>query len=602
MTTTAAPDTTTGAELAVEPAHAVDWLLANARDRGGQSALRWKDGEDWRTTTWAEHADRVARAAAGLRALGVGAGDRVVLLLRNRPEFHVVDLAVLALRATAVSIYNSSSPEQVAYLVGHCRAKVVVVEQDLLPRVEEVRDQLPSLEHVVVVGTGGDSTYEELLAAEGLDLDAAAAAVQQDDLATVIYTSGTTGPPKGVMIDHRNVLHQVAAVDMLWQTELPGGEQERRLSFLPMAHIAERVTTHYAAVHRGCEVTTCPDLTQLGAYLTATRPHVVFGPPRVWEKLKAGIEAAVGSQGEEANQRFAFGLDVGKQVAAKRAADEPLPDDLAQLWQLVDEKFAGVRGLVGLDAAQFAVTGAAPIPVEVIEFFRGLGVPFAEVYGMSENTGAMTLDVHRVKPGTVGRAIPGVQLRIAADGEVLCRGDIVFRGYLDDPERTKEALGEDGWLHTGDIGVLDEEGYLRIVDRKKELIITAGGKNISPANLEAALKTIPLVGQVCVIGDGRPYLSALLILDPDAAPAWAARNGKQGLDLAALAADEDVVAQVGEQVEAVNARFSQVEKVKRFALLGEEWLPDTEVLTPTMKLKRRGVHERYADVIEGLYA
>ena len=602
MTTTAAPRSSTGPALSVEPSNAVHWLLDHARERGEHAALRWRAGDQWLTSTWSEHADRVSRAAAGLRALGVGAGDRVVMLLRNRPEFHVVDLGAVALRATAISIYNSSSPEQVAYVVGHSRARVVVVEQDLLARVEQVRDQLPHLEHVVVVGTGGDSTYDDLLAAEALDLADAAEAIQQDDLATVIYTSGTTGPPKGVMIDHRNVLHQVAAVDRLWDTTLPEGERERRLSFLPMAHIAERVTTHYAALHRGCEVTTCPDLAELGLYLGATRPHVVFGPPRVWEKLKAGIEAAVGAQGEEAGQRFAFGLDVGKQVAAKRAADEPLPDDLAQLWQLVDEKFAGVRGLVGLDAAQFAVTGAAPIPVEVIEFFRGLGVPFSEVYGMSENTGAMTLDVHRVKPGTVGRPLPGVEVRIAEDGEVLCRGEIVFRGYLDDPDRTGEALGDDGWLRTGDIGVLDEQGYLRIVDRKKELIITAGGKNISPANLEAALKTIPLVGQACVIGDGRPYLSALLTLDPDAAPAWAARHGKEGADLAALAADEDVRAEIEAQLEAVNARFSQVEKVKRVALLGEEWLPDTEVLTPTMKLKRRGVKERYADVIEGLYS
>jgi len=602
MTPTAAPTTSTGSELSVEPSNAIDWLLANARERGDRSALRWREGESWRTSTWGEHADRVARAAAGLRALGVGPGDRVVLMLRNRPEFHVADLAAVALRATPISIYNSSSPEQVAYAVGHSRARVVVVEPDLLPRVQQVRDQLPHLEHVVVVGAaGGDSTFDDLLATTGLDLAEAAQAVQQEDLATVIYTSGTTGPPKGVMIDHRNLLHQVAAADQLWDMTLPGGEHERRLSFLPMAHVAERVVTHYAAVHRGCEVTTCPDLAELGAYLGQTRPHLIFGPPRVWEKLKAGIEAAVRAQGEEAGQRFAYGLDVGKQVAAKRAADESLPEDLAQLWQAVDSTFAGVRGLVGLDAAQFAITGAAPIPVEVIEFFRGLGVPFAEVYGMSENTGAMTLDVHRVKPGTVGRPVPGVELKIAEDGEVLCRGEIVFRGYLDDAERTAEALDDDGWLHTGDIGVLDEEGYVRIVDRKKELIITAGGKNVSPANLEAALKTIPLVGQACVVGDGRPYLSALLVLDPDAAPAWAARHGKQGSDLAALAADADLHAEVAEQLEAVNGRFSQAERIKRFALLGEEWLPDTGVLTPTMKLKRRGVHDRYADEIEHLY-
>jgi long-chain acyl-CoA synthetase len=320
----------------------------------------------------------------------------------------------------------------------------------------------------------------------------------------------------------------------------------------------------------------------------------------VWEKLKAGIEAAVGSQGEEAAGRFAFGLDVGKQVAAKKAMGESIPDDLAGLWQLVDEKFKDIRALVGLDEVMYAITGAAPIPVEVIEFFRGLGVPFAEVYGMSENTGAMTLDVDRVKPGTVGRPIPGVEVRIADDGEVLCKGPIVFRGYLDDEEKTAAALDDEGWLHTGDIGVLDDEGYLKIVDRKKELIITAGGKNISPANLEAALKGISLVGQACVIGDGKPFLSALLVLDPDAAPAWAAKNGKDP-DLAALAGDPDLRAAIEGELEQANAQFSKAEQIKKFTVIGEEWLPDSEVLTPTSKLKRRGVHARYARQIEDLY-
>ncbi|MFP5219841.1 MAG: AMP-dependent synthetase/ligase [Actinomycetes bacterium] len=589
-----------GADIVVVPSNPIRWLLDNAANRPDAAAHRWKDGDDWRTRSWREVADDVARAAAALREYGVGPGDRVVLMLRNRPEFHVVDLAALALRATPISIYNSSSPDQIAYLASHSRAKAAVVEGAFLERFTAVRDQLPELKTLVVLdGEGGDSRYEDLLTTDGLDLQAAADQLHADDLATVIYTSGTTGPPKGVMIDVRNVVHQVVALRSLFTGEMP--DPERGLSFLPMAHIAERVTTHYGALYRGTEVTTCPDLTQLGAYLAATRPHVLFGPPRVWEKLKAGIEAAVASQGEEAAGRFAFGLDVGKQVAAKKAMGEPLPDDLAGLWTLVDEKFAGIRALVGLDEVRHAITGAAPIPVEVVEFFRGLGVPFAEVYGMSENTGAMTLDLERVKPGTVGRPVPGVEVRIAEDGEVLCKGEIVFRGYLDDPAKTEEALDDEGWLHTGDIGVLDDEGYLTIVDRKKELIITAGGKNVSPANLEAALKSIPLVGQACVIGDGRRFLSALLVLDPEAAPAWAAAHGKPA-DLAALAADEDVRREIAAGVEQVNARFSQVEQIKRFAVVGEEWLPDSEVLTPTMKLKRRGVHERHAAQIEELYA
>jgi long-chain acyl-CoA synthetase len=600
MTATAdAPIVSTGADLTVEPSNPIRWLLANVERKADRPALRWKDGEEWRTLSWGEFADQVARVAAGLRAQGIGPGDRLVLMLRNRPEFHVVDLAALALRATPISIYNSSSPEQVEYLAGHSKAKAAVVEGVFLERFAAVRDRLPALEKVLVVeGDGGDATFEQLLASDPIDLAAAADELQPDDLATVIYTSGTTGPPKGVMIDVSNVVHQVAALTALFTDELP--EDERGLSFLPMAHIAERVTTHYGALYRSSEVTTCPDLLQLGAYLGGTRPHVVFGPPRVWEKIKAGVEAAVNSQGEEAAGRFAFGLDVGKQVAAKKAMGEEIPEDLAGLWTLVDEKFSGIRALVGLDAVIHAITGAAPIPVDVLEFFRGLGVPFAEVYGMSENTGAMTLDLDRVKPGTVGRPVPGVEVRIAEDGEVLCQGPIVFRGYLDDPEKTADALDGDGWLHTGDIGVLDDEGYLKIVDRKKELIITAGGKNISPANLEAALKGISLVGQACVIGDGRPFLSALLVLDPDAAPAWAAKQGKDG-DLAALAQDPDLRAAVEAELAQVNERFSNVEQIKKFEIIGEEWLPDSEVLTPTMKLKRRGVRERYGDRVEQIY-
>jgi long-chain acyl-CoA synthetase len=562
--------------------------------------LREKDGDGWRTTSWRELADQVARVAGALQEHGVGAGDRVVLMLRNRPEFSVVDLAALALRATPISLYNSSSAEQIAYLAGHCRAKVAVVEADFLDRVAAARSSLPLLQATVVVGGDGDLPYERLLDGDPVDLAAAAGGLRPDDLATVIYTSGTTGPPKGVMIDLRNVLHQVLALDQLWHVDPPDGP-ERRLSFLPMAHVAERVTTHYASLHGAALVTTCPDLQQLGAYLGATRPHVVFGPPRVWEKLKAGIEAAVAAQGDDAGARFRAGLDVGRRVAALRAFGQPVPADLAAQWSQVDQSFAGVRALVGLDAARVAITGAAPIPVDVVEFFRALGVPFAEVYGMSENTGAMTLDVDRVKPGTVGRPLPGVEVRIADDGEVLCRGAIVSRGYLDDPVKTADAFDADGWLHTGDIGVLDDEGYLRIVDRKKELLITAGGKNVSPANLEAALKGIPLVGQACVFGDGKPYLTALLVLDPDAAAGWAAAHGRAA-DLAGLAEDEQLLAEVAAGVEEANRAFSTAEQIKRWHVVGEEWLPDSDVLTPTMKLKRRGVQERYGDVVERLYS
>jgi long-chain acyl-CoA synthetase len=288
-------------------------------------------------------------------------------------------------------------------------------------------------------------------------------------------------------------------------------------------------------------------------------------------------------------------------VSELRARGEKPTGELATRFEAVEPSLAFVRGLIGLDQSVICVTGAAPIPFEILRFFRAVGLPLSEIYGLSETTGPMTWAPFRVRVGTVGPAMPGIEVRLDADGEVCCRGGNVFRGYLDQPEKTAEVLDPDGWFHSGDIGVFDDAGYLRIVDRKKELIITAGGKNISPANLEAALKAGALIGQACAIGDDRPFVSALLVLDPDAAPVWARQHGIEG-SFAELAAHPDVIAEVQREVDAANAGFSQVERIKRFKLLADEWLPDSEELTPTMKLKRRGVHAKYAKEIEDLYA
>jgi long-chain acyl-CoA synthetase len=415
----------------------------------------------------------------------------------------------------------------------------------------------------------------------------------------VIYTSGTTGPPKGVMLDHANVTWQSVGYSQLIGPQ-PG---TRSVSYLPMAHIAERIVTHYAWLWLRSEVTCCPDQTTLGAYLAAVRPTSLFGPPRVFEKMRAGIEAAVAAGGPERVGGFARAQQVGRQVAELRAVDEPLPEPLAAAWEQVDAAaFAPLRARIGLDQLRYAFAGAAPLPVDVLLFFRSMGVPLSEIYGMSENTGGMTWDPYRVRPGTVGRPYPGVEVRLLDDGEVVCRGGIVSRGYLEDPQRTAETFDADGWLHTGDIGRFDADGYLSIVDRKKELIITAGGKNISPANIEARLKSLPLVGQACVVGDSRPYLVALLVLDPEVAPVWARGEGLAATDPAGLAADPSVRAELERGVAEVNRHFSQVESIKRFAVLADEWVPDSPQLTATMKLKRRGVLAGYADVIEELYA
>ena len=512
-------------------------FVTRVADHGDVVALRGKEGDTWRERTFSQFADEVARVAGGLAALGVGRGDRIVLMMRNRPEFHVLDTAALLLGATPISIYNSSSPDQIAYLVGHCGATVGVVEDEgYLDRFAAVRSELPALRTLGALGAGlADFSWEDLLAGDPVDLEAAAAASSPEDLVTVIYTSGTTGQPKGVQITDANVMFVARATRDLMPFD--DGVGKRVVSYLPMAHIAERTVSHYSNLILGYEVSCCPEPGQIAAYCGEVRPHVLFGVPRVWEKIHAGLTAALSGDPEKKAQ-FDEGVEAARPIALRRSWGEASEEDEAT-WSFLDSvAFTPVRALLGLDELEVAVTGAAPIPPDLLMWFRAIGVPLSEVYGMSENTGLMTWTPERIKPGTVGPAAPGTEVEIAEDGEVICRGPHVFRGYLDDPEKTAEAL-IDGWLHTGDIGELDEDGYLKIVDRKKELIITAGGKNISPANLEAALKMIPLVGQAAAIGDQRPFVSALVVLDPDTAPVWARQHGIEFASLAELAGRVD---------------------------------------------------------------
>jgi long-chain acyl-CoA synthetase len=562
----------------------------------------------WSTVTYAEYAGLVAHAAAGLRAAGVRPGDRVLLMMRNRPEFHWFDLAAQFLRATPVSIYNSSSSEEIAFLAGDAGARVAIVEDEgFLDRILHARAAAGDgvLERVYVIetsaGTGereGVRPAADLLGRGVLDLRELVGEVSPDDIATLIYTSGTTGNPKGVVITQKNV---VTTVEQLRRAaEIDDTPGRRTVSYLPMAHIAERMLSHYQALTIGYDVYCCPDPTTLAAVLAYARPQILFGVPRVWEKIQSGVLAAVSLDPEKA-AKLGEAVDLAKQIRARvRAGTATLED--AETWAFLDAvAFTTVRQLVGLDALELAVTGAAPLPVEVLEWFDAIGVPLSEIYGMSESSGPMTWSPLANRPGSVGKAIPDGEIKIADDGEVLYRGPNVFTGYWNNPEKTAETI-IDGWLHSGDVGEIDADGYLRIVDRKKELIITSGGKNISPANLEAALKTIDVVGSAAAIGDGRKYCSALLVLDPETARAWAARHGKDGSDLNALSKDPELLAHVTSEVDRVNERFAQVEQIKRFTLLGDEWLPDSDVLTPTAKLKRRGIAARYRDAIEAMYA
>ena len=361
------------------------------------------------------------------------------------------------------------------------------------------------------------------------------------------------------------------------------------------------MTSHYLAIDVGYEVTTCPDPGLLSGYVRETRPEVLFGVPRVWEKFHAGVMGALAADSarlEQFNGAVAMAQPLVDAVTAGEATEQQ-----AKTLAAIDEKaFAPLRQMLGFDAVVTAITGAAPIPRELLLWFRTIGVPLSEIYGLSETSGPMTWDPWAVRAGTVGRAIDGCEVRLADDGEVICRGGNVFRGYLNDPARTAEVIDEEGFFHSGDIGVLDEDGYLRIVDRKKELIITAGGKNISPANLEAKLKLVPLIGQAAVIGDRRPFVSALVVLEAEAVVAFATRRSIVYSSIAELAAHPDVAGAVAQGVEEVMAEFNNAERVKKWLILGEEWLPDSDELTPTSKLKRRVINTKYAAEIEAMYS
>ncbi|MEP4651617.1 MAG: AMP-dependent synthetase/ligase [Ilumatobacter sp.] len=585
-------------------------FLENVERNGSVEVVNWKNSAgDWVSRTLDELADDAARLVTSLQDLGVGKGDKVVMMIRNRQEFHAIDLAVLFCGATPVSIYNSSAPDQIQYLINDCGASVAILEDDaFLRRFEAVREKIPTIEHIVLIesdGAGDDIVkYSDMIAAEPAELATAAANSELSDIATIIYTSGTTGPPKGVMLSHSNVAWTLESVgeSMRTQTDIDDFAGKRHVSYLPMAHVMERLLGHYYMVDFATKVYCCPDTAQMPAVVRETKPNVFIGVPRVWEKMYAGVNAALSADPEKEKQ-FADGVAAAIPIMEKMT-DGTATDEEIATWNFLDEVgFKTVRGLIGLDEVEIGISGAAPIPAEILEWFRAIGVPLSEGYGMSETTAVLSWSA-AAKPGFVGRAAAGVEMKIAEDGEVLARGGNMFEGYLGLPDKTAETIDDEGWVHTGDIGVIDDDGYLKIVDRKKELIITAGGKNISPANLEAALKMIPLVGQACAVGEQKPFVAALVGLDPDASAAWAAEHGLEGDDatMEAMAQNPEVVAEVEAGLAEAMADFNGAESVKKIKVLGAEWMPDTELLTPTSKLKRRGILATFADEIDALYA
>jgi long-chain acyl-CoA synthetase len=560
--------------------------------------------DDSVSLTWSELLARVQALAGGLAKLGVGHGDTVALMLGNRPEFHIADLAAVALGATPFSIYTTYPPEEIEYLCADSGSRVAIVEQAFLPVFLEARGNLPALEHVIVVDgepVEGTIALSEVEGSNpGFDVRAAAAAVKPDDIVTLIYTSGTTGRPKGVQLTNHNVMFAAKEIETLITLE-PGG---RVISWLPAAHIAERMAHHYIPVIYAGTITCAPNPREILSYLPQVRPVWFFAVPRIWEKLKAGLETMQAAQPEEQRRPIQEAIEASIQRVRLMQARLPVPEALeAQVARADAELFSKLREMLGLDQVVAVNVGAAPTPVDVLEFFHALGIELAELWGMSETCGFGAVNPPgKVKIGTVGPAAPGVELTLADDGEVLCRGEFLMAGYRNDPEKTAEAIDSDGWLHTGDIGTIDEDGYLKIVDRKKELIINAAGKNMSPANIEAAVKSSsPLIGQATAIGDGRPYNTALIVLDADFAPQWATQQGISATTLEEMASDPAVIAAVQAGVDEANTHLARVEQIKKFKIIPGDWLPGGDELTPTMKLKRKPISTKYLAEIEAMY-
>ncbi len=577
-------------------------LVLAAGSRPGV-AVRFPRAGSWHEWTYPELGLRARRQALGLAARGIGRGDRVALLSETRPEWTLADCAILCAGATVVPIYHTSSPEEVAHVLTDSGARLVIAENaEQVAKVAGVRDRCPQLREVLSIEPlDGVACVDELERAgagrDPADADALTRDVTGEDVATIVYTSGTTGPPKGCLLTHANLL---ATMDM-YEQRLDLGATVAIFLFLPLAHVLARVTQLVALDVGGTLAFWSGDAAQLIDDLAKAQPTHVPSVPRVFEKVHTRALAGVQESGLPRRVIFRWALATGR--AARRAERRGRVNPLLRAGRAVADRLvlSRVRDLFG-GRIELALTGAAPIAVEVLEFFDACGVLVLEGYGMTESCAAATLNTEReLRFGTVGRPLPGTEVRIAPDGEVLLRGPSVFAGYHGNPEATAEALDADGWLHTGDLGAVDGDGFLRLTGRKKELIITSSGKNVSPANLEAALRDSRWLSQAVVYGDQHPYLVALLTLDPEEAPALAGELGVAP-DVATMAGDPRVHAVIAAEVDAVNARFARIEQVKRFMLLDHDLTHDAGELTPTQKLRRREVYRRYGDRFDALYA
>ena len=570
-----------------------------------------REGDRWESIGWDEYAAQARRLAAFFMSLGLQPGQHVAIWSFNRPEFVITSTGTLLAGASTAPLYQTLSAEEAAYVLAHSDAPIAVVEnQALLTRVLEIRDRLPGLRCVVLMegdAPAGDETLviswaqamqrgTASLATIAGDLDTRSSAVAADDVATLVYTSGTTGPPKAVMATHRNLIAAINALGPIVDLSA----DDRVLSYLPLAHILERLNSEIRLYCAGNPLWFAASIAEMPAEIRDLRPTCFVGVPRVWEKMAATINSTIDALPGPRRRIARWAIAVGEQAVDRGQRGVP-----SSRVQMMRHRFADrlvlrhIREETGLDQAHTLITGAAPISPHVLRFFHALGLEILEGYGMSENMTVTSVNRRgHARLGSVGQVIPGVEVRIADDGEICMRGDVLFAGYYKDPQATAEAV-VDGWLHTGDIGELDADGYLRITDRKKDLIITAGGKNVSPSNIEDELRS-ELIANPVVIGDGRPYLVALLTLDMSGLESFADRHGLiEKAD--ELLRHPKVLEAVGRRVDAVNTNLANVEKIRRWLLLPREFVVGVE-LTPTFKVRRKVVAEHFAVDIERLYS
>jgi long-subunit acyl-CoA synthetase (AMP-forming) len=570
---------------------------------GDRVALRELGGT--RELTWAEADRRVRRIAAGLAGLGLRRGDTMAILLPNTIECHLVDYAAAHLGAVPFTIFNSSSADQIAYQIGNAGARILVTEQQFAAKVGAASAALAEpLQHLVFVDGDSGLTLAEVEQAgdPAFDVDAAVDAIQPDDLATLIYTSGTTGQPKAAQWSHRTVMAQQRSLDAAVPLPRIGV-----ISFLPMAHAGGRINAQYSCLVHGATMTVCPDIQDLPRCILDARPDALFSTPRLFEKLQVAIEGLIErEEDDDLRKAYRTAVDVGlRRVAAEdSASDAPaeVADQLAEEHERGKDLLRPLLAALGLDRIAAAYIGGAPCPPDLVRFFRAVGVPLLEAYGATEVSLNIFNRLDDFKTGSAGKPLPGVEIKVLADGELLARSEMNMVGYRNDPDKTAEAIDEDGWVHTGDIVTVDDEGFVSIVDRKKEIMINASGKNLSPAFIETTISgQSSLIGQVVAIGEGRPYVAALVTLDTEALAAQAERLGIEGLSTEEALAAPQVLAAVQAAVDRGNELLNGSEAVRRFGVVCTAWLPDSEELTPTAKLKRRVLHEKYADQIESLY-